>query len=373
MRDKLEKLYGKTGGFIKGICHPNDDCELLKNAGFGWVRRDIPFPYDKSGKISKSYVEYKERCEMFARNGINCIIVTPYPSKFIEHGIDVTTPEGLKKASEICAFMAKDYKSIKTCWQVTNEMHVRHFRAPLNENQAKEFLIACINGMKKGNPEAAIGHNSLDDEWLGLCVEIEKATGGCDYIGADIYDGTWSDGGPDTYCEKIDKIAEKVGIPVILMEFGFASAGGIAEDIYKEADIYLKGLGFKDIKDATEHIDQLIKKLPARAAENASRCAPEDRIQCVAAFIPHILKKWSGKGTIPHTEEGQAEFYAELLPKLFANPNLGGAVIYCLEDSDRCFLCGEPDCPCETAWGIIRNDGTCKPSYEAIKNIFTKR
>ena len=59
-----------------------------------------------------------------------------------------------------------------------------------------------------------------------------------------------------------------------------------------------------------------------------------------------------------------------LLPKLTAHPHLAGAVIYCWQDSKTCFTCGEDDCPCETAWGITRADGTHKPAYEAIGEAF---
>jgi hypothetical protein len=203
--ENLLALYQKTGGFIKGICHPNDDWTLLKEAGIEWVRMDVPFPYDTVERLSQHYLDYKERCRVFATNGIKNIFVTPYPTKFLQAGIDVTTPAGLARASEICAFLAEDFNAFKTCWQVTNEMHIQHFRAPLNIVQAKDFLVACIKGIKQGNPSAAVGHNSLIDEWLPLCVQIEHETGGCDYVGLDLYAGTWSKGGPDTYCEKIDR------------------------------------------------------------------------------------------------------------------------------------------------------------------------
>ncbi|NLO83774.1 MAG: hypothetical protein GX094_12085 [Clostridiales bacterium] len=369
--ENLSVLYQKTGGFIKGICHPNDNVGLLKEAGIEWVRRDVPFPYEPDGKLSQHYLDFKERSRMFDANGIRNICITPYPVKFIQAGIDVTTRKGLERVSEICAFLAEDFKDIGTCWQATNEMHIQHFRAPLNEIQAKDFLVACIKGIKEGNPAAAVGHNSLIDEWLSLCMQIEQETGGCDYVGLDLYAGTWSSGGPDTYCEKIDQYYHAIQKPIILMEFGFASKGDMMEKPEAEATAYLKTLGIDSIQDAISDLDALIDKLPEQIAEKARACAPEDKLQCVIAGMVHLLKKWPVKNDIPHTEEGQATFFASLLPRLLENPYLGGAVIYCLSDSERCFYCGQADCPCETAWGLIRIDGSKKPAFDVVKKVFT--
>jgi len=371
--DHLSALYQKTGGFIKGVCHPNDDWSLLKEAGIEWVRMDVPFPYDRDGKLSQSYLNYKKRCEMFAAKGIWNIAITPYPTSFLQASIDVTTQAGLERASEICAFLAEDFKGIKTCWQVTNEMHLQHFRAPLNKTQAKDFLVACIKGIKIGNPAAAVGHNSLSDEWISICLQIDQETGGYDYVGLDLYDGTWTSGGPDSYCEKIDRYYHLLKKPIILMEFGFASRGDMMENPVAEAAVFLKTLGFDSIQEAMANLDSLIERLPPRIADKARLCAPEDKLQCVAIGIVHLLKKWPVKNAILHTEEGQAAFFGQLLPRLLKNQHLAGAVIYCLRDSDRCFYCGEADCPCETAWGLIRNDGSKKPAFNVVKKMFTEK
>ena len=82
------------------------------------------------------------------------------------------------------------------------------------------------------------------------------------------------------------------------------------------------------------------------------------------------IKKWYTDCKIPHTDEGQAEFYRQLLPKLLEHPYVGGAVIYCLKDAKHCFFCDQSACPCETTWGILRTDETPKPAYDVIKQIF---
>ncbi len=372
MSEILDKLYEKTGGFIKGICHPNDNYDLLKDAGLRWVRRDVPYPFEADGSISKSYTDYKARCQAFEDNGIHCINVTPYPSEFLHHGVDVTTAEGLAKAGEVCEFIARDYIGMRTCWQITNEMHIRHFRAPLNDVQAKNFIIACMKGFKRGNPNAPVGHNSIDREWMDFCVEIDRECD-CDFTGVDLYDGTWSNGGPDTFIPWVEEIYAHIRKPIIFMEFGFSSTGGIIEDPKVEMDSYAQSVGFKDFEDAIANMDAFIETFPERIKRRILLCVPEDRLGCIMASMLHVAKKWYTDCKIPHSEEGQAEFYAQLLPKLLEHPYVGGAVIYCLKDSTRCFYCGEPDCPCETAWGLIRIDESLKPAYHTVKELFNER
>lgn len=368
----METMLKKTNGFMKGICHPGRDRDMLLNAGLGWVRRDIPYPYDKNGGLTLAFAAYKEACRYYAEKGIYTIGITPYPNTFIGAGIDVSTESGLKEAEIVCEKLGKELSGCVRCWQVTNEMHILHFRAPLDEEQAKRFIISCMRGLRRGDPEGAIGHNSVDTQWLAHTADIESETGGSDYIGLDFYAGTWGAGGPDDYIREIDRVYDMTGLPVVLMEFGFASKGGYIDHEHNEIGKFLRDHGFKDISDAKNRPEDYIKVLPAPMAETMRKCSPADKISYVGSGFEHILKKWWNKPEIEHTEDGQAEFYTKLLPMLIENPRLAGAIIYCWQDSERCFTCGSTDCPCETAWGLMRCDGTPKPAYEAVKRVFAE-
>ncbi|MCM1027513.1 MAG: hypothetical protein NC432_13860 [Roseburia sp.] len=369
-KELCKSLYQKTGGYMKGICHPGEDCSPLREAGIEWVRLDVPYPYTEDGDVSESLIRFRERCVRYAEEGISTVLVTPYPRTFRKYGIDIQTGEGLETVSAVCRFLAESFRELRVCWQATNEMHIEHFRAPLTIPEAVRFLSASIRGLKAGNPDAAIGHNSVDEGWEQNLAEIEKNTGGCDYIGFDLYDGTWSKGGPESYIATISRIYDVVRLPVVLMEFGFASLGGYMDESGEDVKAYLNGLGFRDLEEVRERTDDFIAALSPSAAEYAMRCAPADRYNCVERMMPHILKKWPVKNRIPHTEAGQAQFYARLLPLLLENPYLAGSMIYCWRDSKRCFLCGASDCPCETAWGLVRIDGTPKPAYDVVKELW---
>ncbi|MBR4940860.1 MAG: hypothetical protein IKZ19_02545 [Clostridia bacterium] len=370
----LENLYSKTGGFMKGICHPGSDRESLLELGLRWVRRDIPYPFDKNGNETPEFISYRKACEYYAEKGIYTVGITPYPSAFIAAGIDVSTEAGLNEAAEVCRKIAVALKDSVKCWQVTNEMHIIHFRAPLTEAESIRFLIKCTLGLRAGDPEGCIGHNSYCEAWRGFCKDIERETGGNDYIGMDCYAGTWGPGNTDTYIEEIDILHDALGIPVILMEFGYASTGNVREDEEADAEIdrFLHAHGFKDREDAMERNEDLMKFVPETLANTAKRCSEADRRTYILSSMNHVLKHWRYSGGFTHSEEGQAQFYGELLPKLLKNPHLGGAILYCWQDSPSCFTCGQSDCPCETAWGITRMDGTRKPSCEIIKKVFAE-
>ena len=49
-----------------------------------------------------------------------------------------------------------------------------------------------------------------------------------------------------------------------------------------------------------------------------------------------------------------------------------GAVIYCWGDSESCYVCGQEECPVETGWGLVDNDGKPKPAYYAVQEAFAE-
>ena len=130
----------------------------------------------------------------------------------IAHGIDPRTPEGQKQTEELCAFLARAYRPYAPCWQATNEQFNPHFRAPLTAEESRNFIIACLRGLRTGDPDAIIGHNSVQDAglWDDFVREIDAACD-CDYTGLDLYNGSWTDGGPETYIEKIRQVYELLG------------------------------------------------------------------------------------------------------------------------------------------------------------------
>ena len=74
----------------------------------------------------------------------------------------------------------------------------------------------------------------------------------------------------------------------------------------------------------------------------------------------------------PHTPEGQARFFTDVIERLYGLPFVCGTIIYCWSDCEKCYVCGQPDCPVETCWGLVDNAGIPKPAYRAVRRQFGK-
>jgi len=142
-----------------------------------------------------------------------------------------------------------------------------------------------------------------------------------DYCGIDGYYGTWIAGGPDDWGPRVAEIHNLTGLPVLVNEWGFSSAGGVMTQ------------------------DQSAQGLP-----------------------PCQVKKWEHTWGPGHTPEGQAEFVEAAFDAFRSQRDaLLGVFFYRWEDQERCWQCGQADCPAETAWGLVDLKGRPKPSYDAFR------
>jgi len=366
----------KVGNFIQGICHPGKRLDLLKEGGFNWTRKDIPFPYEPGqwGVKTEAYKEYCALCAAYAEEGIHMMAITPYPRAFVKFGIDPSTKEGLEQVRQICKEMAQDLAPYHPGYQITNELNVFHFRVPLTMEQVPDYIIAGIQGVHEGDPDALCGYNSagVGEEVENMIKAIRPYHDMVDYIGLDTYRGTWSDGEPDDIIADIEETYELVGLPVLVQEFGFSSAGEIFDE--QEALDYVKKLGYDSMEQVYEDPYGLLMRMPYFVAKRVMESPKEDWATNALHMMPHLLRKWpGGSKRYRHTVEGQAAFYDELMGKMLNNPHVCGAIIYCWSDDALCYNCYHPECPCETAWGLTYQDETPKPAYYVIKKYFTEK
>ena len=90
-------------------------------------------------------------------------------------------------------------------------------------------------------------------------------------------------------------------------------------------------------------------------------------------YVNHLFKELPKTTLIPgypHTPEGQAKFFRDVIPRMYNLPFVGGTIVYCYADSEKCYMCDQPDCPTETRWGLVDVDGNEKPSYYAVRKAF---
>jgi hypothetical protein len=324
--------------------HPNAHVSLMREAGIGWVRHNFPLPFSDRlyGKVRDSYLKARKQAEAWLISGIEVMGVTPGPGhatyepdaagkmQFTWHG---AFPEWFgapgsaqcyRSYEAVCAWLAEDLKGIVSAWQIANELEIRQFAGPFNLRQACELILAGARGLKRSDPSLFVGPNSGgagEAHYLYGRLYADPQTP-LDYCGVDQYYGTWQPGGPDSWAVRVPELHELTGHPVVINEWGFASAGQVMTE------------------------EEL--RLP----------------------VPNCqLRKWRQTWGPGHTPEGQAEFVRAAFDAFVAHRSaLAGVVFYRWEDQESCWQCGRPDCPVETAWGLVDLEGRPKPSFHAFQD-----
>lgn len=378
---EIEVSMEKAGGFLKGVCHAEPDYDLIKDANIGWFRDDIPFPYDKDGNLSQSYIGWKEYVKGYVEEGIKIFAITPYPDDFIEYGLDPRDPANRESIQDIARFYVEDLRGIVGAFQITNEMGVDRFTYPLEMDEAAEFIGMQLEAMDPIKGDILVGYNltaqSLFPKVLPLMMR--KYHKYCDYVGMDIYMGCFEPvlKNANQFETVLKLIRLLTGKPVILCEFGYIGLGEPKSDAEKKA--ILKQYGYSSEKEARKNIDDFINNLPEELRNEFDRYAdetPEYRANLMfdGEFSNHLyceLDAGMGLYGFPHTPIGQATFFSYVIPKVRKLDFVIGAFVYCWSDSGACYVCGQEDCPVETKWGLVDSDGNPKPAYYAVKYAFS--
>ncbi len=323
--------------------YPGADPKMLREAGMGWLRQTMPFPFRDhvGGELSEDYCERREAVASLVSDGFRILGVTPPPGIATrepdENGNlqfrkwnprvpqwcgEPDTPRFVQIYGETCEWLANDLRGLVTAWQVANELDIPPFAGPMNPRQACDLLSAGATGLKEADPSLLVGFN-LTAGWGKTLYFLGyfrgQGDGPLDYVGLDGYYGTWQQGGPFSWGERIDTVYAWTGHPLLINEWGFSSAGGVMTDEQKQS--------------------------------GASVCD---------------LHKWKNTWGAGHNPEGQAEF-VERAFDVFASrrEKLLGLFFYRWEDQETCWQCGAPDCPAETGWGLVGRDGRPKPALDA--------
>lgn len=376
----VEKIIENNGGMIYGVCHPNENYEMLGDAGFKWVRFDIPCPYDRSGNVTQAYKDFKERCRGYAERGFKVMAVTPYPRDYISGmGFNpVENEENIAKTKELAVFLYNDLKDITGAFQITNEMGLVGFMHPLTIEEAAMYIGIQLEAISEIKDESfPIGYNSAD--LIQVSRELHKLMKPylkyCDYVGIDLYTGVQGKAEAKDYVEKIKKLYRMTGKPIILEEFGFWSEGG-PKSAEQKAEI-LGIYGYSTEAEAIADGANFVNKLPSQFRNTLSLEHPGEESKWAELVFGQYSNHFYGESSaetienIPHTPDGQAQYFKSVITELQKCKCLAGMIIYCCQDMGTCWVCGHSWCPFETKWGIFNMDGTPKPAYYAVKEIIT--
>lgn len=370
----------KIGGFMQGVCHARGDYEMMKEAGITWTRKDIPFPFDKEGNIRPRYLEWKTEMKEYADNGIRIFAVTPYPEDYIEVGLDPREDASKERIQEIAKFYCEDLRGIVGAFQVTNEMGIDRFTYPLTLDEAAYFIGIQLEAMNEVKGDIIVGYNLGGLSIVTLPLKMMKWHRYCDYIGVDLYLGSFEDIAKelDQYLAVMGFVRKITRKPIIVCEFGYIGNGKQKTEAEKTA--ILQQYGYNSEAEAIADMDNFIEKLPADMRDELKEIYSDYTAEQYGQLIFEGEFKSHFYCALPdgfylngydHTPEGQAKFYTDLIPRFKALDFIIGTVIYCWEDSDDCYVCGQAECPVETGWGLVDCDGNPKPAYYAVKDAFT--
>ncbi|MBQ7543077.1 MAG: hypothetical protein IJT44_12390 [Clostridia bacterium] len=370
---RVDAFIAQNGGFIRGICHPNENYDLLEDGGFNWVRFDIPYPYNADGSVSGSYLAFKRRAAAYAERGFKVMAITPYPKSYIDiGGFDPVDPDNIEKTQQIALFLLEDLRDVCGAFQITNEMGIDAFTYPLTHEQAITFIGVQLEALAEVKGDFPVGYNSAGlSEWLHKGMRPYHRY--CDYVGVDLYSGNTGKATARDYVKRIGRIYRITHLPVILEEFGFLSEGR-PKTAEEKAQI-LSQYGYASEAEAAADIENFVQKLPAAFRQRLNESYPKDEwADAVFGDLSnHFYCEIGQQGTyggFAHTPEGQAQYYADLLPRLRKMKCLAGMIIYCCQDGSVCWFCGLEGCPSETRWGLVDSTGVPKPAFETVRQCF---
>lgn len=370
------RAFREKVGYIRGVCHPNERYDLLKEANIEWVRFDIPFPFEKDGSVASDYESFKERCRGYKEHGIKVMAVSPFPKHFTDAGMDTRgNDEALKKVAE---FMIEDLQGYIDGVQIANECGIPHFTIPYTVAECAEFIGKTAMYMYPKRGDIIVGYNSGGPQ-ADLHARMKPWFRYMDYVGFDLYMGCFMN--MPGFLWVFDAIARYLwslsGKPVLLEEFGYISDGAPKTKAQKKR--ILEKYGVSSEKEAYADIERFIDKLPEAfrymirftqpdVSKQGDRIFKSDLVNHLYCELPKLTKIPG----FPHTPEGQANFFKVLIPRLHDKKFMAGSIVYCWSDSDRCYYCGQEDCPTETRWGLVDRFSLPKPSFYAVQEVFGK-
>ncbi len=366
-------------GFIRGACHISEDYEQVRNANIEWIRTDVPFPFDKNGNVRKEYLERKEIFKIVKNNGLKIMAMTAIPSHCIDLEIDPRTKEGKDIICKAASFTVEDLQGLIDGIQVANEIGMPRFTVPLNMNEGIEFIGMQLEAMYNYRGDIIIGYNSAGPQ-ADLHAGLKPYHKFCDYVGLDMYLGCFFK--LPGFMFLFDVMARYLWAftkkPILMQEFGYISNGKPKTKAEKQA--ILQSYGFNSEKEARQNIRQFVDNLPQHFGDHVRYVCEHDESK-YGDFLfngdmtNHLYKELPGITVIPgypHTPEGQAKFYNKILDRFYNLDFICGTIVFCYTDYPHCAYCGQCDCPTETRWGLVDNNGNPKPSYYAVQKVFER-
>jgi len=331
-----------------GICcfDPAErDLDMIKEAGFNWLRMNLVFPWKDAmyGQLSEEYTKVRSQIEACSAKGFKIMPTTPGLGIYLfDHKLDKTmwvdmwpdfigrkgTEEYYENVKKTCEWLANDLNGLTgPLWCIMNEIDIETFHGDYSTEVAAETAYWSARGIVSADPDALCGINlsRYYEEGLKVADMAYREGHSFGYIGDDQYFGSWQGDDVERWSYVIDKLHERYHLPVLANEWGYSSGGQVREK------------------------------------------PPEDEpIPAGLNSVCHVFG-WHHEVSGGHTEEVQAKYIRRGLEIFAENPNVLGSFLFCWKDAKYCYHCGKELCPSECFWGIVDQELMPKPAYYAIK------
>jgi len=318
---------------------------------------------------------FRDQWTPFVDAGFRLHAYSPFPADMA--GVDHLGPDWESAWDQYGRALGEAVGDVVEAWQIGNELNIWQFRQPMQTiAEAVRWVFAFASGLRRATG-GRLGTNAFGvdggAEELFDGLYVPGAPVDLDYIGVDSYPGCWVPGGPESWRATIDRAWQLGrGRPVTIGEVGFPARGEVAAP--GELDALLAGLGYASAADVERDRTRIVAAAPEPLAKAFAELPAASWAEDFEDSAHHLLKKWRwGWGEGPHSPEKQARYFEEALGIMLADPRVGEVLLFMYQDIERCWSCGQADCPLETSWGFLDTAGRPKPVFLAVRTLLRDR
>jgi hypothetical protein len=136
---------------------PARDLDLIREAGFGWIRQDLFWGRVEQEKGVYRFEEYDALLDGLTARGMRAIFILDYANALYETETSVRTEAGRAAFARFAAAAAARYKGRGVYWEIWNEPNLSQFWKPEpSVDDYAALAIATAKAIRAADPKATI-------------------------------------------------------------------------------------------------------------------------------------------------------------------------------------------------------------------------